>query len=366
MQTLTKSLFLFLGLFLMNAPISAQVTLPANSPHASVSQKVGLSKITINYSRPSVKEREIWGSLVPYGYNDFGFGTSKAAPWRAGADKNTTITLSDEATIGGKKVAAGTYGLHMAIEKTGEVTVILSQNNSSWGSYFYNDDEDVTRVEVKWQDHPHTEMLTFTFDEVTDSKAHANLLWEKKKIAFPIEFDTPEIVMASLANELRSNKAFNQQAWENAASYALNNNDLNQALTWVNNSIEGWFFSKPTFGNMSMKAQILAKQGKTAEADKIMEEAMPMGTALQIHGYGRQLIAAQNVDKAMEVFKYNLKNNPNTWPVNFGMGRGYSAKGDYKTAISYLEKAKKNAPAEANRKRLDSLIAQLKEGKDIN
>ena len=100
---------------------SQGVTTPrAPSPAASVSQTIGISKITIDYSRPAVKDREVYGSnLVHYGYKNLGFGTSEAAPWRAGANENTTITFSDEATVEGQTIPAGTYGLFMALNQDG-------------------------------------------------------------------------------------------------------------------------------------------------------------------------------------------------------------------------------------------------------
>ena len=103
--------------------LTAQLDLPRGSQMAKVSQRVGITDITIVYSRPSVNNREIWGNLVPYGLNDFNFGTSKAAPWRAGANENTIFETTHDITIGGKKLAAGKYGLHMVINEDNTASV---------------------------------------------------------------------------------------------------------------------------------------------------------------------------------------------------------------------------------------------------
>ena len=144
---ITKTKFLFslavaFTLLIAESDLYAQLTLPNGSQKATVTQQVGISTISINYSRPKVNNREIWGKLVPYGMNNLGFGTAKESPWRAGADENTTITFSHDMSIQNKKIAAGTYGLHLVVKEDGGATVILSNNSTAWGSYFYNPEED--------------------------------------------------------------------------------------------------------------------------------------------------------------------------------------------------------------------------------
>ena len=113
------------------------ITLPRTpSPGATVSQKIGISEITVSYSRPSVKNREVWGNLVPYGWNVQAFGTGNSAPWRAGANENTTISFSHNTMIGGKQIPAGTYGLFYVVNQDNTAEVILSRDSRSWGSFF--------------------------------------------------------------------------------------------------------------------------------------------------------------------------------------------------------------------------------------
>lgn len=365
----TKSpaiLLLAMLLFSMNG--TAQLDVPRGSQMAKVSQRVGISDAVIIYSRPSVKNREIWGKLVPYGMNNLGFGTAKESPWRAGANENTIIKFTDDVKIEGQSLAAGKYGLHMVIHDGGDkATIIFSKNSSAWGSYFYDPAADALRVDVTTEEIPHMEELTYIFHNLKATSATASLNWEKKRIPFKIEFDVTNIVLADIRKKLENSPGFNRQTWEQAANYSLNNGgDLNEALGWIEGTIAGQFFSQKTFANTSTKAQILTKMGKTDEATALMDEALPLGTVFEVHGYGRQLIGAGQHDKAMEVFKWNAKTHKNTWPVNYGLGRAYAAKGDNKAAIKYLKLALTNAPAQVNKDRVAANIAKVENGEAIN
>ncbi|WP_136481205.1 DUF2911 domain-containing protein [Cognatitamlana onchidii] len=345
----------------------AQLKTPQASPKAKVSQEVGISHLTIKYSRPSVNDREIWGALVPYGMNNLGFGTAKESPWRAGANENTIIVFSDDAMVEGKSIKAGKYGFHIIVNEDDTATLIFSNNNTSWGSYFYDSDEDALRVDIKTKDVLHTELLTYSFIAADANSTTVSLDWEKKRFPFKIEFDVPNITLASFREQFRGQAGFQRQNWETAANYALNNGgDLSEALGWINGAIEGQFFSQKNFNNLQIKSQILAKQGKKSEADAIMQEALNYATIFQVHQYGRTLIANGEKDKALEVFKMNAKNNKDTWPVHYGMARAYSAQGNYSKALSHLTKALNNAPNEASRGRVQANIDKLKNNQDIN
>jgi len=358
-------LLLAMLFFSMNG--MAQLDLPRGSQKAKVSQRIGISDIAILYSRPSVKDREVWGKLVPFGMNNLGFGTAKESPWRAGANENTIIKFTSDVKIEGQPLQAGKYGLHMVIQENEIATVIFSKNHNAWGSYFYDPADDALKVEVTTKEIPHMEELTFLFHNVDATSATVSLNWEKKQVPFKIEVDVTDVVLTDIRKKLQNSPGFNRQTWEQAANYALNNGgNLDEALGWADAAIAGQFFSQKTFNNLGIKARILAKQGKTAEADALMTEAMPMGTVLQIHGYGRQLIGQGQHDKALEIFKWNAKNHKNTWPVHYGLARGYSAKGDNKTALKHLKIALDNAPAQANKDRVTANIAKLEKGEALN
>ncbi len=367
-QVYTKYLFIVLmGTLFLSAEATAQLDLPRGSQMAKVSQRIGISDITIKYSRPSVNDREIWGNLVPYGMNNLGFGTAKESPWRAGANENTIINFTNDVSIEGQPLAAGKYGLHMEVREDGTATIIFSNNSTAWGSYSYNPSEDALKVEVVTKSGPQTEQLTYVFTNVDATSAIASLNWGEKQIPFKIEVDVTNVVLADIRRKLQDSPGFNRQTWEQAANYSLNNGgDLDEALAWANATIEGQFFSQKNFNNLGIKSRILAKQGKTAEAEAVMDEALPMGTVLEVHGYGRQLIGQGQHDKALEIFKRNAKNHKNTWPVNYGLARAYSAKGDNKSTIKYLKMAHKNAPAQANKDRVAANIAKAEKGEDIN
>lgn len=347
--------------------ISAQLNLPQGSQLAKVSQRIGITDIEIVYSRPSVGNREIWGSLVPYGMNNLGFGTAKESPWRAGANENTVISFTHNVKIEGKDLPAGKYGLHMIIYENGKATIIFSKNYTAWGSYFYDPADDALRVEVNTKEGSHIEQLTYKFDDVLAESVVVVLDWEKKQIPFKIDVNVTDVVLSDIRQKLQDSPGFNRSTWEEAASFSLaNGGDLNEALGWINAAIEGQFFSKSDFNNLSIKAGILEKLGKGNEANVIMDEALKSGTVFEIHSYGRQLIAQGNKDRALEVFKLNAKNNKGEWPVDFGLARGYSAVGNYKMALKHLKIAQGRAPDQPNRDAIASYILKLQNNEDFN
>src|SRR4051812_42040714 len=196
------------------AGFSQAITLPPNggNQRSIVTQYIGLVEVTINYSSPNVhapngedRKGKIWGGLVHYGFIDQGFGTSKAAPYRAGANENTTITFSHDVKINDKDLKAGTYGLFLVAEKEGPYTWIFSNNSESWGSYFYDPKEDALRVETTPVDAAYTEYLTYGFDTRELNTATAYLQWENKRI--PMKIDVPnsnDLYVATIRNEMRN------------------------------------------------------------------------------------------------------------------------------------------------------------------
>jgi hypothetical protein len=158
------------------------------SLRASVTQRLGVdTDVTFDFGRPGVKERKIWGELVPYGmYPGNKYSDNKPYPWRAGADENTTVEFSKDVKIDGKKVAAGKYGIHM-IPSEKEWTVIFNKKNDNWGSFGYDESQDALRITVKTVKAEHQEWLNYGFDNLDGTKATAFLHWEKVKVPFSIE-----------------------------------------------------------------------------------------------------------------------------------------------------------------------------------
>lgn len=319
---------------------SAQLNTPRGSQLASVMQRVGTTDITITYSRPSVKGREIWGKLVPYGLNNLGFGTSEAAPWRAGANENTIITFTNDVKVEGQAVAAGTYGFHLNVKNANNATLILSKDKDAWGSYFYDSANDVLRADIAVKDSPHTEILTYTFEDVKPNTATAALKWEKKQFPFTIEADVSTIVLSDIRSQLKGQKGFSRQNWEQAANFALNNGgDLDEALGWINKALDGQFFSQKTFNGLAIKSQILQKQGDVENFGKTADEALTMANPNQINRMGYAMIKAKDFDRAIKYFSTNVKKDPENANWHDSLGEGYKEKGDKESAIKHFKKS---------------------------
>ena len=187
--SLTMGLVLVLALLLaLPAPSLAQGNKVPASLKASVTQRLGADgDITVDYSRPGVKGRKIWGDLVPYGMNPGNqYSKNKPYPWRAGANENTTIEFKKNVLVEGKPLPAGKYGVHM-IPGEKEWVIIFSKNNAAWGSFTYNQDEDALRVTVTPVKAAHEEWLMFGFDDLAGTSATAYLRWEQLKVPFKIQ-----------------------------------------------------------------------------------------------------------------------------------------------------------------------------------
>jgi hypothetical protein len=167
----------------------AKVPKPRASPQASVMQRVGAdTDITINYSRPGVRGRTIWGELVPYGLAPTNQFAPKPFPWRGGADANTTIEFSNPVRINGNALPAGRYGLHF-IPTEKDWTIIFSKNSTRWGSFAYDEAEDALRVTATPVKAPFTEWLRYGFEQLSDTGAVGYLQWEELKIPFKISIN---------------------------------------------------------------------------------------------------------------------------------------------------------------------------------
>lgn len=259
------SLGVALGTVLSAAlPAAAQFQPPRPSPKASVSQTIGLTDVAVSYSRPSVKGRVIWGGLVPYD-----------KPWRTGANEATTVTFSDDVTVNGQKLSAGTYAI-VTIPGKDEWTVIFNKDTKLWFETEYDAAKDVLRVKAKPETAPHMESLEISFPAVGPDSGQMAFHWEKVLVPLSIGTDTKAKAMALAKKEVEKASAeawrtplrAGRWAWESKAS-------LDEALAWTDKSIavqENW-------SNLSLKAQILADQGKTKDAIAVAEKAIQVGKA---------------------------------------------------------------------------------------
>ncbi|MEP6712032.1 MAG: DUF2911 domain-containing protein [Ferruginibacter sp.] len=373
MKNYFKPCLLFLSLQLSFAGF-ADAQLTANpkggNKKASVSEQIGIAEIIIHYNRPGVKKREghIWGELIPVGYTDLGYGAKKPAPWRAGANENTTIEFTTDIKIEGQYLPAGRYGFFIAYGPD-ECTLIFSKNSTSWGNFFYDPAEDALRVMVKpVKTDKSVEWLKYEFTHQTAADATIELQWEKLMIPFKIEVDLVKIQLASFRKELRADKALPGlwQGWNQAAAYCADNKtNLEEGLMWADSATSFRFGGSMSFTPWQNKAAILDSLGRQGEADEIMKKAMPYADQLEAYIYATGLLNTKRYKEAFEIFKMNFDKFPNTLFTNLGMASAYSALGDYKKALRFAQLALPQAKG-GNKLEVERNIRDLENGKDMN
>lgn len=373
-----KYLLLLLIIGSFNVGI-AQLSIPPNGANQrSVStQYIGkLVSVTVDYSSPDVtspqgqdRKGQIWGQLVPYGMTPSG-KLGQLYPWRAGANENTTIEFSHDVLVQGKPIAAGKYGLHIIVKETGSWTLIFSKNTGAWGSFFYNEAEDVLRVEATPEKNRYHEWLTYEFVDRQPTQTTLAMMWEE--IALPFTIEVPnynDLYIAKIESELQGEAGFSWSNWVLAASFTLmNNTHLEKGLTWAEGAISAPFVGQENYTTLATKATIENRLGKTVEGAKTMEKAIyhPTANAFQIHGYGRQLITQGDKNKALEIFTYNHKTFQGAWPTEVGMMRGLSAIGKYAEALKHAKIALTQAPDKLNQDGLAASIKKLEMKQDVN
>lgn len=343
-KILLLSSLIFLG-FRVNAQ---GLIAPRASQMNVTTQTIGLTEVTVSYSRPSVSDREIWGKLVPYGQI-----------WRAGANENTTVSFLTNVKVGGQALKAGTYGLHVIPNESDDWVVIFSNNASSWGSFSYEQEEDAARINVAVKTTSFREFLTFDFLDVQQSRAEMTLYWGDKAIPVEIEVDVHELTIASFKDQLRSVPGFTWNAWNQAANYCLTNGvELEQAIRWVDISIQ----IQENFTNYYTKSQLLTKLGQESAAQRALEQGLLKGSTIELHNYGRALISQGKFEEALEIFKRNAKVNPDSLFVSVGLAKTYQALKDNKNAIKYWRKCVELAP-DYQKQCYKRILAQLEDGK---
>ena len=266
MSTMRMSVFVATALaaVLTAGAVSAELQLPRVSPRASASQTVGVTDITITYSRPGVKGRVIWGDLVPYG-----------KVWRTGANEATTIAFADDVTIDGHALAAGRYSL--ATIPTPETwTVIFNKVADQWGMYTYKEAEDALRITVKPRPAPFTEWLTFGFPELTPDSAVVAMTWEKLEVPFTVKVDVVATTVAKARTAVAAAPVDDWRTPYRAAAFLIEHDaDMGDAQSWLERSI----MVKETFANLGLKARVLAKSGDFKGAAGTGKRAVELGKA---------------------------------------------------------------------------------------
>jgi tetratricopeptide (TPR) repeat protein len=333
-----------------NGSQATELNLPTLSQHAVVTQRIGLTDITIVYYRPLANGRKIFGTTVPYGQ-----------VWRAGANQNTTIQFTDEVSIEGHSLPAGTYGLFM-FPAADQWTIAFSKNSTSWGSFSYDEKEDALRVTVKPQPAESEDALAYTFEDVKPESATATLRWEKLAVPFKITADVKAIVLRSIQNQLRSVGGFTWAGYDEAANWCLDNNyNLEGALKWEDTSIQ----NEDRFENYETKSRILDALGRKEEAAKALSTAFDKAGAIQLYTYARGLQRQGNAKRAFELYPLVPKKDANHWISHLALARIASNSSDFATAAKEMKLSIDGAP-DQTKTFLKPLLAKLEAKTDIN
>ena len=322
MKRTTRVLIALVPAFIVFVPPAAaqmQIKTPDASPAASVSQSIGLADFTVSYHRPAVNKRDVWGKLVPYGQ-----------VWRLGANDATTL--------------ADTW------------TFILSSQSKAWGSFSYDEKEDVVRAAVKPVAGDFTERLAWSFDEPAADGVGLTLRWEKVRASVPIGIDAKAVALANIRDQLRGLPRFGWQGWNGAAAWCLRNKtNLDEGTTWADRSIS----MTPTYQNLRTKAGLLELKGDASGAAEARQKAQSLATEVDINLQGYTLLGEGKVDEAISVFRKNTVDHPGSWNVWDSLAEGLETKGDKAGAVENYRKALAMAP-EDQKKRITDTLARLK------
>jgi hypothetical protein len=260
-----KKIMLFVSALLVTVCTYAQLQTPAPSPSQKIEQRIGLTDVTLEYSRPAMRGRTIFGGLVPYD-----------KMWRTGANANTKITFSKDVMVGGKKLKAGSYSIY------------TKPNAQNWEVYFYTDtnnwgtpqkwDDDKVAAVVKADVYPlpmDIESFTMSFDDLTNDSANLGLMWEKSYVGVPMKFMTDEQVSASIDQVMGGPSANDYYA--SAVYYLESGKDINKAKTWIDKAIE--LRSEPAFWYHRQQSLIYAKAGDKKGAIKAAQKSLELAKA---------------------------------------------------------------------------------------
>lgn len=241
----------------------AQIVTPQPSPSATLTQTVGLTEVTVEYSRPSLRGREGFGKLVPYG-----------KLWRTGANASTKITFSDDVKLGGEDIPAGKYALY-TIPGESEWTIVVHKNLTHWGTGGYVEAEDLARFQVKSMELPMT-FETFSIDvhSFQDNTASISIMWENTGVSIPLEVNYKDAVMASIERTLAGPSAGDMASAANF--YLANGEDMDQALEWINQAID---MRPEAFWYVHTQAKIYYEMGEMKKAKEAAMKSKEMAAA---------------------------------------------------------------------------------------
>ncbi len=325
--------------------------LPVKSQRAVTSQRIALTDIKIDYHRPLVAGRKVWGGLVPYG-----------DVWRAGADENTTIEFSSAVTVEGKPLPKGTYGLHM-IPTADSWTVIFNKVTTGWGSFSYKEAEDALRVTVKPVPSETREALQFDFDDLKPTSTAVTMKWEKLAVPFQVAVSDETTTLENVRAQMLGVLGFTWDGWNSAANFCLERKtNLEEALTWIEKSIAAEERSE----NVDTKAKILKALNRTADANAAAARSLEISTPPQLYFKGRGMQGEGKHPEALEIFKLVAKKHPQTIYGHLALARLASSAGDHATASKEAKVAQGLSTSDAQKKAIQTLIDKAEKKEDIN
>jgi len=315
------------------------IPMPDASQKASVAQTIGITDIEIRYHRPVVNNRKIFGGLVPYD-----------VIWRAGANESTLISFTTPVKIEGQPLPAGKYSLFF-IPGAQQWTLVLNKFTGGWGTYSYDQSEDLLRVKVTPQPVDMTERMAFAFDDSKENSVTLAMRWEKTRVPVKIEADTKKLVAEGIKNDLRSELYWVPSAWTQAAGYMLRNGNDDLALQYVNHAIE----MQPDANALRLKARIIEKKGDAEGAKTLRAQADKLITpevATVSNAY--RLISQKKYDEAIASIGDNK-----SWRALNAIGDAWAAKGDKVKAMEWYEKAMSAAGNQTERVEVQDSINAL-------
>jgi hypothetical protein len=338
------------GSLMVSCYAQTAIPVPESSQRAVVGQRIGLTDITITYHRPLVGGRNIWGGVVPLGQ-----------VWRAGANENTSIEVSDPVAIEGQPLAKGIYGLHM-IPGDASWTIIFSKNSTSWGSFSYDQKEDMLRVNVKPRQTEFQEALAYEFHDVKPDAALVTLKWEKLLVPFQVSV-SDEVIVDHLRNELRTGAQYYWEGWNDAASYCASKKiNYDEALKWTEQSIQ----LEERFENLTTKRDLLRRMNRPPEATAAWNRATEVAGPVQLYFYGRGLQFQNQPAEALDAFRATAKRFPEHWVGHLAAARVKSAEGDFDSAAKQIKAAQAAGVPEQQRQNVEKILHRLEAGEDIN
>lgn len=345
-------------LFCLN--IDAQfhtLTLPKASPEAKIVQQIGVTFIEVNYHSPAVNGRDVWNNpyIIPQNGNPI--------PWRAGANENTIISFDTDVKIEGQELKAGSYGFHI-IPNGHEHTLLLAKPDNLWGSYYLNLITDVVlQVKVKDTVSDFSERLKYEVINQTESTCQLALKWANRMIPFTIEVDLKQTTIEKLRYQLNGENTYQWEAWNDAALWCLHNNtNLEEALTWVNRSINGGFggfAAHPSFINLSTKLEILDALAREEEFNNTIKSLNEIRySASEAHQMVVTLIKLKQDKAAINLLNQAIKKNEKDWGMRLYQGIAYYYLGKKSASTSALKQCAKICP-EGFKPRLEMIKQQI-------